>query len=110
MAKHAFSRTLISQLDGQLRSLPKIETKLRDLTKVESIRALANSIRAAQRNGYSLAEIAERLTASGLAISGNTLKNYLQQSRQPSKKKTTIEHRPAYGSTPQENLSAQNAQ
>ncbi|QYD70077.1 hypothetical protein KZJ38_07130 [Paraburkholderia edwinii] len=110
MAKHTFSLTLISQLEGQLRLLPKVEAKPRDLTKVESIRALANSIRAAQRNGYSLAEIAERLTASGLAISGSTLKSYLQQSRQTPRKKATVERPRVDGSTRRENPPAQDAQ
>ena len=110
MAKQTFSRTLISQLEGQLRSLPKVEAKPQDLTKVESIHALANSIRTAQRNGYSLAEIAERLTASGLAISGSTLKNYLQQSRQTSRKKAIAERPLVDRSTPHENPPAQNEQ
>lgn len=108
MAKHTFSRTLISQLESQLRSLPKVEARPQDLTKIESIRALANSIRAAQRNGYSLAEIAEKLTASGLAISGSTLKNYLQQGRQNPRKKSTVPS--ADGRTPYENPAAQIAQ
>ena len=86
MAKRLFSTNQISDIEARLRSLPKVEQKQRDLNKSEAIRTLANAIRTAQKNGYSLADIASQLTGWDMEISGTTLKNYLQRTGRTSKK------------------------
>jgi hypothetical protein len=87
MAKKTFSLTLLAALGEQLRTLPRVEKQAQEKSRVESIRDLAADIRAAQRNGYSLAQIADSLTSGGLAISEATLKNYLGKARPNTKKK-----------------------
>jgi hypothetical protein len=86
MAKRLFSTNQISDIEARLRSLPKVEQKQRDLNKSEAIRTLANAIRTAQKNGYSLADIASQLTGWDMEISGTTLKNYLQRIGRTSKR------------------------
>jgi hypothetical protein len=80
MAKQTFSTSQISETEVWLRSLPKVEKRPKDLNKSEAIRVMANAIRAAQKNGHSLADIAAGLSVRGITISASTLKNYLQRS------------------------------
>lgn len=87
MAKQTFSSALLATLRDQLRSMPRIEKQAQEKSRVESIRDLAADIRAAQRNGYSLAQIADALSAGGLSISEATLKNYLGKAKPNTRKK-----------------------
>lgn len=104
MAKQSFSPALLATLGDQLRSMPRIEKQAQEKSRIESIRDLAADIRAAQRNGYSLAQIADSLTSGGLAISEATLKNYLGKVRPTTRKKAAA----GDAGTSRENQSSQN--
>jgi hypothetical protein len=69
----------IDTIREKMQGAPDIEKSRRRITKQEAIRALYPEIEAMQRKGYTLEQIAEFVTSSGLAITVATLKSYLQR-------------------------------
>lgn len=71
----------VEEIASKLRALPEIEPPPKDLTKQEVVKMLAKEIKALQKRGYSLDQIASSLKGEGLDISTPTLKSYLQRTK-----------------------------
>jgi hypothetical protein len=70
------------QLAAKLRTLPEVNIKGREISKQEEIKLLAADIQALIRErNWTIQQVAEYLTAQGLAIGTPTLKCYLQRSK-----------------------------
>ena len=80
-----FSKEDVAAVAGRLRELPGKENARRH-TKRAAIALLAREIAELKRRGYTLDQVAEALSGSGLPISTPTLKNYLHRSRQRTQK------------------------
>jgi uncharacterized protein (DUF2345 family) len=70
----------IDAIASKLRDMPQPSTPAQ-LSKQGAINRLAGEIAELKTRGYSIAEIAQTLSAEGLAIAPATLKNYLQRAR-----------------------------
>jgi hypothetical protein len=88
-SKQSFTHEQITEIEAKLRALPVAPKRPKDLNKSEVVKALSGGIRFAQRNGYTLQEIAKQLSDGGVTISAATLKNYLQRTKPPKKATTT---------------------
>jgi hypothetical protein len=75
-----FSKEDLEAVSGRLRELPGKEDA-RKHTKRAAIAMLSGEITELKRRGYTLEQIAEALSGSGLPISTPTLKNYLHRQR-----------------------------
>ena len=75
-----FSKDEVASVAGRLKELPGKEDA-RKHTKRAAIAMLAREIAELKRRGYTLEQIAEALSGSGLPISTPTLKNYLHRQR-----------------------------
>lgn len=74
----------LEQIEGiaaQLRDLPAVENKKREVSKQEAVKLLSKEIAALQKRGYTLEQISEALRGKGLDIATPTLKSYLQRAR-----------------------------
>ena len=70
----------LEEIAEKLRGLPEVEAPPTK-TKVEAVQILMGEIGVLKERGYSIEQIAEALTESGLDISTPTLKNYIYRSR-----------------------------
>ena len=75
-----FSKDEVAAVAGRLKELPGKEDA-RKHTKRAAIAMLSREIAELKRRGYTLEQIAEALSGSGLPISTPTLKNYLHRQR-----------------------------
>jgi hypothetical protein len=75
-----FSKEELATVAGRLRELPG-KDDARKHTKRAAIAMLSCEIAELKRRGYTLEQIAEALSGSGLPISTPTLKNYLHRTR-----------------------------
>ena len=82
----AYTTEQLETIGAKLRKLPDINKKKRQHNKKEAIRELARDIRSMRKRGYTLEQVAEALRGEGLDITELTLRNYLQQTKRPSKK------------------------
>jgi hypothetical protein len=79
------SREEVAAVAGRLRELPG-KDDARKHTKRAAIAMLSREIAELKRRGYTLEQVAEALSGSGLPISTLTLKNYLHRGRQRAQK------------------------
>jgi len=75
-----FSKEELAAVATKLRDLPGKEDAKKH-SKRAAIALLSREIAELKRRGYSIEQIAEALSGSGLPISTPTLKNYLHRSR-----------------------------
>ena len=73
-----FSKQQVDEMLQLLRSLPQ-KKREPQYTRAEVIRILARQIKAAQKRGYTIEEIAEMLKEKGLSVRPTTIKQYLQR-------------------------------
>lgn len=73
-----FSKEELSAVAGKLRELPG-KDDARKHSKRAAIAMLSREIAELKRRGYTLEQVAEALSGSGLPISTPTLKNYLHR-------------------------------
>ena len=73
-----FSKQQVDEMLQLLRSLPQ-KKREPQYTRAEVIRILARQIKAAQKRGYTIEEIAELLKEKGLSVRPTTIKQYLQR-------------------------------
>jgi hypothetical protein len=73
-----FSKEELAAVAGRLRELPR-KDDARKHTKRAAIAMLSREIAELKRRGYTLEQVAEALSGSGLPISTPTLKNYLHR-------------------------------
>src|SRR5262245_5284236 len=83
---------MADRIAGELRALAA--TDRRRLRKQAVVRRLKQPITIVQQRGYTLEEIAEKLTEWGLEITAPTLKSYLQRAKRRSGKRRTRQTRP----------------
>lgn len=81
-----FSAEQIRSIEQRLKALPKTNVVRSEMNKVEAIKMLSAAVRAAQKNGHTLDELAKQLGEWGFEISPATLKNYLLRARPSTKK------------------------
>lgn len=74
-----FSEEELADIAGQLRGMPEKQAA-KQHTKRAAVAALTREIADLKKRGYTLEQIAEVLSSSGLPISTPTLKNYLHRS------------------------------
>jgi hypothetical protein len=79
----------VEAIAAKLRDLPAIEPPPKDLSKKEAVKILSKEIRALQKRGYTLEQIATSLKGEGLDISTYTLKSYMNNSKQGVKSSKT---------------------
>jgi hypothetical protein len=77
----AISHEQIEKLRAMLKTAPEAPANSANTTKQEAVRLLAGEIRAHQRRGYSLEQVAEFLKGGGLDLTTPTLKNYLSRAK-----------------------------
>lgn len=87
--REAHTNEQIDDAAKWLRELPPAEKTRKASSRMEVIRQLRGEITDALKRGYDHAQIAEGLSAKGVKITANTLKNYLQRSKGTSGKKLT---------------------
>jgi hypothetical protein len=75
----AFSMDDLETLRRDLAQLPPNRPKI--VSKHDAVAALTSELVAAQRLGYSVEELAELLSAKGLAMTPGTLRGYLRRTR-----------------------------
>src|SRR6188472_2002891 len=75
-----FSKEELAAVAGRLRELPG-KDDARKHSKRAAIAMLSREITELKRRGYTLEQVAEALSGSGLTISTPTLKNYLHRQR-----------------------------
>lgn len=75
---------------AEMSAWPKIVPQ--EISKKELVAGMAEAIKTAEKNGYSLTQIADFLKGKGAALSGTTLKTYLQGTKPAAKrpKKETV--------------------
>ena len=71
---------------AKLRQLPPI-TNAKTHTKADAVQTLAGEIRQLKERGYTMEQIAEALRDAGIDIATTTLRNYLQRSNKPGRKR-----------------------
>lgn len=75
-----FNEEDLADIAGRLRELPEKE-RVRQHSKRAAVAALTREITDLKKRGYTLEQVAEALSGSGLPITTPTLKNYLQRQR-----------------------------
>lgn len=88
----------IEKIATELKSLPPVENKQREVSKQEAVRLLAKEIGALQQRGYTLEQVATLLQSKGLDVNTATLKNYLRRAKPV--KKTDTPRRPRQAVAP----------
>ena len=74
---NTITRGMVEAIAAKLRDLPSPEARTRAVTKREAIRLLRKEIRSLQQRGYTIAQIAELLSAEGVSFTAPTLSNLL---------------------------------
>lgn len=84
-----YSVEQIEAIRQQLRKVPPTDRKLRQMSKQSAIAALAGDIHQMRRKGHSLADVAAFLSAKGVHVTTDTLKNslYRLKTREPASAK-----------------------
>lgn len=72
-----FTGEQIEAAKSLLEKLEPVPAAAKKVSKQEAINALKKQIKGAQAKGYTISQIAEKLTTSGLEISESTLKSYI---------------------------------
>ncbi len=80
-----FTKEEVSDVARRLRGLPDRDG-VKQHSKRAAVAALTREIADLKKRGYTLEQVAEALTSSGLPISTPTLKNYLHRGRQRAQK------------------------
>jgi hypothetical protein len=80
-----FSKEELAAVAGRLRELPG-KDDARKHTKRAAVAMLSREIAELKQRGYTLEQVAEALSGSGLPISTPTLKNYLHRQRRTAKR------------------------
>ena len=81
-----FNVEKIQEVAKKLDAMPRIEKAPKELSKQETIKALAKHIESMQKKGYSLEQIGEILRAEGIDVANTTLKSYLLKAKPATKK------------------------
>ena len=81
-----FNVEKIQEVAKKLDAMPRIEKAPKELSKQETIKALAKNIESLQKRGYGLEQIGEILRAEGIEVANTTLKSYLMKAKPPAKK------------------------
>jgi len=76
---------LIEELRTALRTAPELPPRPINTTKQEIVRQLVGEIRAIQRRGYALEQVADMFRDNGFELTTPTLKNYLARAKAPRK-------------------------
>jgi hypothetical protein len=77
MNRNKIAISAIHQLQKQLQDAPEYTAS--EVSMVRAIQLLAPDIRAIQARGYTMDQIAQMLTSSGIPIAATTLKSYLNR-------------------------------
>jgi hypothetical protein len=77
MNRSKIAISAIHQLQRQLQDAP--EYTANEVSMVRAIQLLAPDIRAMKSKGYTMDQVAQMLTSSGIPIAGTTLKSYLSR-------------------------------
>lgn len=106
----AISISQIEKLREKLEVMPKVEDPDRQVSKLEAVRMMVESIRDLQSRGYSIEKISEILSDSGLPIAPTTLKSYLTKVKvtpvKPSKRSLAKKGRDRFSSAQENNEKA----
>lgn len=76
----------IQEVAGKLDALPRIEKAPTELSKQDTIKALAKNIESLQKRGYTLQQVGDILRAEGINVANTTLKSYLLKAKPAAKK------------------------
>lgn len=71
----------VKKIAEKLKMLPKVEVVPTEVSRQDAVKLLLPQITALQAKGYTLLQIAENLTGSGIEISGSTLRSYIQRAK-----------------------------
>lgn len=77
----AIQLNTIEALRAKIKEAPEVSKEKRHVSKQEAIRELKRDIKAMQKRGYTLDDIAKFLTDGGMQITTPTLKSYLQRTK-----------------------------
>lgn len=97
----------VEKISAELKALPPVENRQRQISKQEAIKRLAKDIAELQKRGYTLEQVAAVLQEKGLEVGVTTLKSYLRRSRPA--KKMEIPAVPRKGPAPEIELGIENA-
>ena len=81
-----FNIEKIQAVAKKLDAMPRVEKAPKELSKQETIKALAKNIESMQKKGYTLEQIGEILRAEGIEVANTTLKSYLLKAKPTAKK------------------------
>ena len=81
-----FNVEKIQEVAKKLDAMPRIEKAQKELSKQETVKALAKNIESLQKRGYTLEQIGEILRSEGIEVATTTLKSYLLKAKPPAKK------------------------
>jgi hypothetical protein len=81
----AITREQIEKVRERLTRAPAPPAASVTATKQEAVRSLVGEIRALQRRGYTLEQVAEMLREDAILLTTQTLKNYLARAKAPQK-------------------------
>jgi hypothetical protein len=81
----AITREQIEKARERLTQAPAPPAASVNATKQEAVRSLVGEIRALQRRGYTLEQVAEMLREEAILLTTQTLKNYLARAKAPQK-------------------------
>lgn len=87
MTTTKFTQEMALQLSDKLKQLPPLPPEKIQLNKQQLIEQMADGIKAAQAQGYTLAQIAQILSDEDADISLSALKRYLPKSPKLTKRK-----------------------
>ena len=83
-----FTGQYIETLAAKLRDMPPVDKSKQEYSKQVAVKLISKEIHAMQKRGYTLARIAETLSAEGFSIGTATLRSYLQRAK-PAKRDQT---------------------
>jgi hypothetical protein len=83
-----FTKNQIDKVRSSLKSLPKIEPIEKTYQKLEVVKEVRKEITELQKKGYSLAQIADQFTKSGIEMTTLSLKSYVQKVKPTAKNKS----------------------
>lgn len=82
------TRSLVDEAADKLKSLGPIPKEQQEVSKIDAIKLLRSQIKALQKKGYSMEQVAETLTECGIPITAATLSSYLNKTKKKTVSKT----------------------
>ena len=82
------TRSLVDEAADKLKSLGPIPKEQQEVSKIDAIKLLRGQIKALQKKGYSMEQVAETLTEYGIPITAATLSSYLNKTKKKTVSKT----------------------